>query len=869
MSDTPKALRALIFGVEHYRDQDADHKRPGTLQALREIAARLGESAWQVRVLTDDATSVQHRAGLTQLLEGVAWATEGECGLIILSGRVKEGRIYPADYKEVFLNQTTVKLTDLIDALTPQTGLIVDGAISKDLITRLSWGIAADDQERELSLFSSYGPTRFLHALTVTLNTWPMHEELKVSALFQTLKKNGAPEHCYQHYSSLESVSLLTPSMEVNKIGDTLLSQEAPPIQHLKTPPVESGGGRFLAKGRFQLLRMLGEGGIGEVHLARDVRLNKLRAVKLLKLPDQLTDEQREHIRGRMIQSARAAQELSEYTHHVVQVYDMGLDERTELPFMVMEYLEGITLNARLYQEPRLSLDQIFMLGLTLCETLAIAHNQNVIHRDLKPENVMLIQRDGTDLFLKLLDFDLVKVEAGEVQTKEGQILGTLEYMAPEQLKGQEIDARADVYALGAILYECFSGKRANPGRNQRELVKLLLGDGARSLKEVSPELPLDLCKLLDSCLSLNPDDRPPNAAALAELLRPLQKHRESLSLMNVPLVSLSELTEASTPDTITTSGSEETFSTPLPSATETAPPLGAVSTPALHAQDSASAPSARYPRLFWVVGVIVAMLLIGFILKNQVDDQGGVPSRAPQKGDEDSREASLQTDAHQRTERPSSMELQHLQPQRVTIQNLDWREVQVNPVERPDGWYRTYQGGRFEARLSRFVYDLYYRHREGDPVVNEWAEHARLRKGLFALAPLSALRSSGDQLLLPQSVYEELLTQRPSVDQHEQIAQVFQLDQGLMVLSVNGKKCRELKVGDLITQMTWTVKGKRSLNGQCAGKACLNSHQRALNSRGVMELTLTLTVQIWEQEEMWISRALPEPQEERRICKF
>ena len=108
----------------------------------------------------------------------------------------------------------------------------------------------------------------------------------------------------------------------------------------------------------------------------------------------------------------------------------------------------------------------------------------------------MLINRKGSDLFLKLLDFDLVKVEEGEVKTQEGQILGTLEYMAPEQLKGMEIDARADVFALGAILYECFSGVRANPGKNQRELVRLLLDHGVKPLEEVASHLPQEALQL-------------------------------------------------------------------------------------------------------------------------------------------------------------------------------------------------------------------------------------------------------------------------------------------------------------------------------------------------------------------------------------
>ena len=380
MSDVPQ-MRALIIGVESYPTMG--RKRPGTNNALREINERLKSGGWHTRLLTDEANSANLRSGLTQFLDGIEWLKSSEQSLLIFSGLISDARLYPCDVKAAFLAQSTLAVSDVITSLPKHTGMIIDGPVANELVEDLPWVIVAQSNERiEEPLFSSYGPTQFLHSITIALNTWPSSSELKVKEFFEYTRRQDAPQSAYYYYSSLDSMTLLSAFDEVGNaatlitgVNDDSLegSSSGSSFGDLSSQNTPRGG-RFIAKGRFQLQRLLGEGGIGQVFLAKDTHLNKLRAVKLLKIPETLSDAQRAHIQGRMIQSARAAQELSEHSHHVVQVYDLGIDEESEMPFMVMEYLKGITLHERLYQAPALTLDQIFEIGLTLCETLAIAH---------------------------------------------------------------------------------------------------------------------------------------------------------------------------------------------------------------------------------------------------------------------------------------------------------------------------------------------------------------------------------------------------------------------------------------------------------------------------------------------------------------
>src|SRR5215831_2157635 len=214
--------------------------------------------------------------------------------------------------------------------------------------------------------------------------------------------------------------------------------------------------------GPYEILSPLGAGGMGEVYKARDMRLERTVAVKVL--PDHLSrsDEVRQRFE-------REAKTISALSHpHICALYDVGREGDTE--YLVMEYLEGETLSDRLVRGP-LPLEQTLRYGLEIADALDRAHKQGIVHRDLKPGNVMLT-RSG----VKLLDFGLAKAMAparplgsltalptaigGQNLTQEGTILGTFQYMAPEQLEGKETDARSDIFAFGSVLYEMATGKK-------------------------------------------------------------------------------------------------------------------------------------------------------------------------------------------------------------------------------------------------------------------------------------------------------------------------------------------------------------------------------------------------------------------------
>ena len=886
-------MRALLVGIENYA-QFGGKKRPGSLNALREIEQRLKDGGWHTRLLTEDASTSNQKAGLTQLLEGVDWLSGCDQSMLILSGMVQDGRFYPCDAKASFVNQSTLKLKDLITALPKETGVIIDGPADSATLEPLTWALVAQtDEDQEEMMFSTYGPTSFLHSLTIALNTWPLNTTLKVREFFDHIKLQDAPPSLYHNYSSLQSVTLLSAfgdefdaqtmitapkvggesntndasNQSGSSIDETIASQSSMPR-----------GGRFISKGRFQLLRLLGEGGIGQVFLATDTQLNKKRAVKLLKIPEQLSDSQREHIQGRMIQSAKAAQELSEYSHNVVQVYDIGIDEDTEMPFMVMEYLQGMTLNERLYKSPVLNLDQIFDIGLTLCETLAVAHQQNVVHRDLKPDNIMLINRGGTDLFVKLLDFDLVKVESGEVKTQEGQILGTLEYMAPEQLKGQEIDVRADVFALGAILYECFSGIRANPGKTQRELVRLLLDHGVKPLEEVAPHLPKDLCQLINSCLSLSVGDRPQDAQELAQRLRPLQRYQPALSSISFGIDPLGSTLPYDTPNTLAADEEQSLESLPLLDVAEvhhessfTADPQNVISSDPKKIQNSSiqhthglqeeatlsgvnsSVNIVKYT-LVLLAGVLVAVVLMQQLKPSQ-------PS------------VNVQVDLKEDPSRQAKITAEQSTPI-VTLTNLeDLRLLPVPSTEWPDlikvstetlaqgGSYRIYEGGRFEERLAYLSYELHFRWKEGDPPIKSWLENEKLRYQLLKRSSLIHLKESPRKLYISNNLFIELLAQRPQQKKLTGLGNVLSFTDGLMVLEVKNKRnriCKSLAAGDVIREISWVVRGKKSLNGRCENENCIGAYDKAHRRKNSEKLRLTLGIErAMKENGAWQSKEL------------
>jgi Tol biopolymer transport system component len=258
---------------------------------------------------------------------------------------------------------------------------------------------------------------------------------------------------------------------------------------------------------------------MGEVYRARDTRLERTVAIKVLPSHLSASPESRQRFE-------REARTISQLSHpHICALHDVGREGETE--YLVMEYLEGETLAERL-QRGALPLEQTLRYGVQIADALDKAHRQGIVHRDLKPGNVML-----TKTGVKLLDFGLAKAMAPGTQqssltalptqhalTQEGTILGTFQYMAPEQLEGKEADARTDIFAFGCVLYEMATGKKAFSGATQASLISSILRDDPQPISQVQPMSPPALDRIVQKSLAKDPEDRWQSAADLGGELK-------------------------------------------------------------------------------------------------------------------------------------------------------------------------------------------------------------------------------------------------------------------------------------------------------------------------------------------------------------
>ena len=269
--------------------------------------------------------------------------------------------------------------------------------------------------------------------------------------------------------------------------------------------------------GPYEIQSPLGAGGMGEVYRARDTRLDRIVAIKVLASHLSSSPE----LKQRMEREARA---ISSLNHpHICHLYDIGSQDGTD--YLVMEFLEGETLADRL-RKGAMPLNEVYKIGIAIAEALAVAHRQGIVHRDLKPGNIMLTQGGA-----KLMDFGLAKplgvqtVASGTVPsftalptmsgpspmtplTTAGSIVGTIQYMSPEQIEGKEADARSDIFAFGAVLYEMAAGKRPFEGKSQISLASAILEKEPESISALKPQVPIALEHVVTTCLQKNPEER-------------------------------------------------------------------------------------------------------------------------------------------------------------------------------------------------------------------------------------------------------------------------------------------------------------------------------------------------------------------------
>lgn len=265
--------------------------------------------------------------------------------------------------------------------------------------------------------------------------------------------------------------------------------------------PAELGG--------YRLIRELGHGGMGYVFEAEDERIQRRVAIKVLH-PDKL---KRDDAGPRFLREARAAAAVEH--ENVARVLHVGED--AGMPFMVMPLLKGATLQKRLKKEGTLPAADVLGIGADVAAALAAAHDKGLIHRDLKPDNVWLEDTSGRAL---VLDFGLARLRDGaDVLTESGAVVGTPAYMAPEQIDGQPPDPKVDLFALGATLYECATGRRAFDGPTITAVLKAVAEHHPPAPAEINPKLPAALSELIQRLLAKNPAHRPSSAGAVQAML--------------------------------------------------------------------------------------------------------------------------------------------------------------------------------------------------------------------------------------------------------------------------------------------------------------------------------------------------------------
>jgi Tol biopolymer transport system component len=290
--------------------------------------------------------------------------------------------------------------------------------------------------------------------------------------------------------------------------------------------------------GAYEVVALLGAGGMGEVYRARDSRLGRDVAIKVIPANFSADTDRLQ----RFEQEARAAAALNH--PNILAVHDVGTHEGT--PFIVSELLEGETLRERLSSGP-LPVRKAIELGIQIAQALAAAHDKGIVHRDLKPENIF-VNKDGR---AKILDFGLAKLTQSDgamvatsnlpttpVQTQRGLVLGTLGYMAPEQVRGLAADHRADIFACGAVLYEMLSGRRAFHGETTADTMSAILKEDPPDLPVAERHIPPALSRIIDRCLEKNPSKRFGTAGDLAFALEALSSHSGTVTAaaMDVPL---------------------------------------------------------------------------------------------------------------------------------------------------------------------------------------------------------------------------------------------------------------------------------------------------------------------------------------------
>mgnify|MGYP003876762473 CR=1 FL=1 len=285
--------------------------------------------------------------------------------------------------------------------------------------------------------------------------------------------------------------------------------------------------------GQYQIEQQLGKGGYGAVYKVQHVDTRQIYALKVLK-PEIFTSKGRDSILLRFLREIRVTTSLAQLNPHIVNIFEAGEDPDLG-PYYLMEYLQGQTLAALSRATPEFTWPELVHLFKQLCSALQAAHEQQVVHRDLKPNNIFIVHFNGDPLFLKVFDFGIAKAMEGTLHPEltKGK-LGTPNYMSPEQCEGKEIDTRADIYALGAILYYMLT---KTPPFVERSLAALMMAHiryhpEPLSLRCPTRRFPMEVEDVIDRALAKSPEHRYQSPKELGDAF---EQAVRTASLLNDP----------------------------------------------------------------------------------------------------------------------------------------------------------------------------------------------------------------------------------------------------------------------------------------------------------------------------------------------
>ncbi len=317
-------------------------------------------------------------------------------------------------------------------------------------------------------------------------------------------KAVGVYEHIEAHDPNFKDVSQR--KSRLMQVGETVVlgADSADPLLGTSTDTRPT-------LGRYEILKQLGKGAMGIVYLGRDPRINRTTAIKTFNFPTELDEEETAKLKRRFFQEAESAGTLSH--PNIVTIYDAG--EEHDLAYIAMEFLEGHDLQRYVKEESLLSLQRVLAYGADIADALDYAHQKGIVHRDIKPANIMLLHSG----VIKITDFGIARITATS-QTQTGVVKGTPHYMSPEQISGEKVDGRSDIFSLGVMLYQLISGETPFKGENMAALMNQILHVEPKNLRTLNPDVPEPLVRVLAKSMEKDRDNRYKRAASMAKDLR-------------------------------------------------------------------------------------------------------------------------------------------------------------------------------------------------------------------------------------------------------------------------------------------------------------------------------------------------------------